>query len=310
MVHVLSWLCLLVASWKVPRSWQDRPATALRLELRQTWRNWAYGDSEQRRAFRKRLLDQNAFFWLTSRLRIQPALVWGVLGLLVCGWLYGYFKVKREWLDAGVFATFGIIMNLLIKGWFGSECGRQLAEDRHSGALELLLSTPMTVKEIVHGQWLTMRRQFFKPTVFVLSVWFLFMVLGARDTIHGDDRAAWICFWIALMGMLGVDLVALFWVGLSQALVAKNPTYAGSATVFRVLVVPWICYALFLLLIASNMGGSSWGFFLGLWVVLGLVVSMIFGVTAYNRVIFDFRTLAERRFTSQPGFWKKLVSGG
>src|SRR5256885_8919754 len=39
-----------------------------------------------------------------------------------------------------------------LKGWFASEVGRQLAEERKRGALELLLSTPLTVKEILRGQ--------------------------------------------------------------------------------------------------------------------------------------------------------------
>ena len=41
--------------------------------------------------------------------------------------------------------------------------GRQFAEDRHSGALELVVSTPLGVKEILRGQWLALRRQFLGP---------------------------------------------------------------------------------------------------------------------------------------------------
>ena len=82
----------------------------------------------------------------------RQALVWGLLGLLGCGWTWGLVRFGADWLSGPTYVATGFILNLLLKGWFASEVGRQLAEERKRGALELLLSTPLTVKEILRGQ--------------------------------------------------------------------------------------------------------------------------------------------------------------
>ncbi len=138
--------------------------------------------SEERAEFRRRLLDRSAYFWLAARARLRPAYVWAVLGLVACGWVWGLARSGREWLDEGTYILTGLILNLVIKVWFALEAGRSLAEDRKQGALELLLSTPLTVKDILRGQLLALRRQFQWPVVLVLLVFLLFMLLGAADT--------------------------------------------------------------------------------------------------------------------------------
>ena len=44
--------------------------------------------------------------------------------------------------------------------------------------------------------------------------------------------------------MLVADLAALYWVGMWEALTAKNPTRATAANVGRILVLPWVVLAL------------------------------------------------------------------
>ena len=51
-----------------------------------------------------------------------------------------------------------LILNTILKGWFAGEACAQLAEDRRIGALELLLSTPLDVRSILHGQFLALCR--------------------------------------------------------------------------------------------------------------------------------------------------------
>jgi len=93
----------------------------------------------ERLAFRKRLLDYNAFFWLAARARLKPAFVWGVLGAyLWLGW--GFQRSIGTGLMKALTAATGIVLSMLLKGWFASEAGRQLAEDRLHGTMELLLS--------------------------------------------------------------------------------------------------------------------------------------------------------------------------
>src|SRR5207253_5969260 len=227
------------------------------------------GSPHERRAFRKRLLDRNAFYWLAARARLKPATVWSVFGLLAVGWAWGVAKWHREWLTAFVYVLTGIALNIILKAWVASEAGRQLAEDRRIGALELLLSTPLTVGEILRGQFMALRRQFLGPLVTTIFVGGIFLWATLQDPGSEEERGVWRLFWIGGMIMLVADLLALCWVGMWQALIARNPHRAASAGVSRILILPPVVWALIVLLsiLSSMNGGDAPGgkFYLGLW---------------------------------------------
>ncbi len=149
-----------------------------------------------------------------------------------------------------------MLLNLLLKVWFALEAGRQLAEDRRQGALELLLSTPLTVQDILRGQLLALKRQFLGPVVVTLLVFFLFMMAAASDEMlleNPEDRSFWVLSWAAGMVMLVADLAALYWVGMWKALTAKNPTRAAASNLGRILVLPWVVLALGALVISLRL---------------------------------------------------------
>ena len=312
-IHGLAWLSLLFASLVAPRSWQDRPAGVQQLRWRERWQLWSHGDIQERHGFRKRLLDQNPFFWLAARARLKPALAWGSLGLLGCGWALGLSKFHRDWLCPPVYIMTGVVLSLGLKAWFATEAGRQIAEDRKRGALELLLSTPITVRDILRGQLLALRRHFFGPLIFVLIVGCLFFYGSLLDGQDEESRSSYRIFWIGGMVTLVSDLVALYWVGLWLGLTAKNPNRAASASVARVLILPGIAWSLLLLILALNSmrGGYQAGFnvFLSLWFVLGLLTDFAFSVWARNKLLTQFRLAATRRYLAQPGFLKRLFTG-
>ena len=315
-IHGLGWIFLLLASVIAPRAWQERPAGARALRWRERWQWWSYGNFAERAAFRNRLLDRSACFWLAARARLGPAYVWAVLGLVACGWTWGLAKSRRDWLDQSTYVLTGLLLNLLIKAWFALEAGRQLAEDRRQGALELLLSTTLTVQEILRGQWLALRRQFLGPAAVTLLVFFLFLMAAASDEMlleNPEDRSFWVMSWTAGMVMLLADLAALYWVGMWKALTAKNPTRAVAANFGRILVLPWVVLALGALAMAlawPNAGDEPpQKFFLGAWLGVGLAVDLGFGAWARYKLLTEFRLAATRRYEAQPGFWKRLLSG-
>jgi len=313
-IHGLGWISLLLASVIAPRAWQDRPGGAQTLRWRERWHWWSYGNPIERAGFRKRLLDQGAYFWLAARARLRPAYVWAVLGLVACGWAWGLAKSHRDWLDETSYVGTGLLLNLLMKAWFGLEAGRQLAEDRRQNALELLLSTPLTVHDILRGQLLALKRQFLGPVAVVLVVFFLFMMAGWADSTAQpdiEDRTLWVLFWGAGMVMLVADLAALYWVGMWQGLTARNPTRAASQNLGRILLLPWLGLALAALAAAllwpNSENGPVLKFFLGLWFGLGLAVDFAFGAWARHRLLTEFRLAATRRYEQMPGFWKRLL---
>ena len=310
MLHALGWAFLILASVVTPRSWQDKPAGAKRVRWRERWRLWSYGNLAERNAFRKRLLDANAYYWLAARLRLKPAFVWAVLGLVACAWAWGIAEFRRDWFIEPVYILTGLLLNSLIKTWFASEVGRQLAEDRNQSALELLLSTPLSVRDILHGQLLALRRQFLGPFLVVLAANLFFMttiltrVMGVDAVPEAADF--WISLWTAGIVMLVADLIALYWVGLWQGLVAKSPGRAAMATQARILILPWIAYALAMLLVGhahpSLVGGyNGWWLPLGLWLGIGLATDVLFAMHAKEKLLTEFRLAATQRFAQRPG---------
>jgi ABC-type transport system involved in multi-copper enzyme maturation permease subunit len=316
-IHALGWIFLLLASLIAPRAWQERPAGAQTLRWRERWHGWSYGNPSERAEFRRRLLDRSAYFWLAARSRLRPAYVWAVLGLVACGWVWGLARSGRDWLDEMTYVLTGLLLNLLIKVWFALEAGRPLAEDRRQGAFELLLSTPLTVTDILRGQLLALKRQFLGPVLAVLLVFFLFATAAASDTLsqqEPQDRILWVLFWAAAMVMLVADLVALYWVGMWSGLTARNSTRAAAANLGRILALPWIALG-FGVLVASVVWSNAddtqvLKLFLGLWFGLGLAADLGFGAWARHRLVTDFRLAATRRYELLPSFWKRLLGGG
>ncbi len=315
-IHGLGWVFLLLASVIAPRAWQERAAGAQALRWRERWQWWSYGDFGERAAFRRRLLERSACFWLAARARLGPAYVWAVLGLVACGWTWGLAKSRRDWLDQSTYVLTGLLLNLLIKAWFALEAGRQLAEDRRQGALELLLSTPLTVQEILRGQLLALKRQFLGPMVVTLLVFFLFLMAAASDEMlleNPENRSFWVLCWTAGMVMLVADLAALYWVGMWNALTAKNPTRAAASNLGRILVLPWVALALGALVMSLTWPNAenepAQKLLLGAWLGVGLAVDLGFGAWARFKLLTEFRLAATRRYEAGPGFWKRLMGG-
>jgi hypothetical protein len=191
----LGWLFLALASVAARNSWQDRPAGALSARWRQRWQQWSYGNSAQRAAFRTRLLNISPCLWLGGRHRLKPIFVWAFLGLSGCVWAWGAFKWRRDWTHEGTYVATALLLHLCLKFWVASEACQKLGPDHRSGALELLLSTPLTVAEMLRGQMLTLRRQFLWPVLAVGGLDLVFMLAGTRylGSSDNDFWAWWAC---------------------------------------------------------------------------------------------------------------------
>ncbi len=302
-IHSLTWLLLATAGWIVPRSWQDRPSRAKRSLWAILWQTWRHGPAAGKDGFRKQALDANAFYWLAARARFKPVHVWTFLACVVVWWLAGWIASGSLWLDTSVAFLTAAMLNFTLKVWLAIEAGQQLAEDRRTGAFELLLPVPLKVRDIVSGQLLALRRQFLKPLLVVLGVELCFLVAVNRRVPGWETRATW----LAGMFMLVADLVALSWVGMWRALVARNHNLATISTLTRVLVLPWVLFGAVVGLgqvwyeLALGKGWApGWKSHLGLWVGLGITVDLVFGLTAWWQLRYHFRELALSRFNPRP----------
>src|SRR6185369_1049182 len=208
------------------------------------WRQLLYGTGEGRKKRRIWMLDQNPFYWLTSRDRVKTFFVWAFLMAFAFLWGWGLLYNPDEWKRDGNYVLTALVAHTVIKFWLAAEACRQISLDRKAGALELLLSTPLSVAEIIHGQLRSLRRQFLFPVLLILFFDFLFL------TAQSDDD--WTLLWIAGISMFIADLVTLSWMGMWLGLTSRSITRAASAALVRVLVLPWLAFLALLTFIAIS----------------------------------------------------------
>jgi ABC-type transport system involved in cytochrome c biogenesis permease component len=284
----------------VPRTWQDKALTAEAVHRRERMNRLQLGSAGGRRGFRTRLLDINPLYWLTARHRMKPVAVWVFLAVGAAIWCIGLVVSPRDWKDDGAYISTALIAHTVLKFWIATESSRRFSLDRQSGALELLLSTPMPVKDVVRGQVMGLERQFAAPVMVVLMADFAFLLASRQES-------GMVVLWVAGMVIFVADLVTLSWLRMWRGLNSRRPNRASAAALARVLMLPWLIFVIFTTVIGVS-GGFDGGHSIWtptalviLWTVISLGVDALFGLPARTRLLTKFREVATQRFESRPG---------
>jgi ABC-type transport system involved in cytochrome c biogenesis permease component len=242
---------LIAANLRVPHVWQEGGEGRARRRVVGWMRRWRVGGESFRKA-RRRLLEQNPFYWLASRDRLSRWLVCIVSAMLALLWLYllrgclGPPSSSRE-----VFFLVSIVvalgLHLILKWSVATEASRRLSEDRHSGALELVLVTPLPVGQIIEGQRRALRSSFVLPLAMasMTNVGFIWLVLRPNPLhINGSDRDVFVGLFGGGFMLLMADAYALRWVGMWMGLRARGHHRAILGTLGRILLLPWLAVLL------------------------------------------------------------------
>lgn len=310
-IHALAWAALLLACYIVPRSWRDKPRSAAQIRHRAAWQGWAYGPRPVRDAFRRQLLAINPFYWLAARDRFKVTLVWLMLLAVAIIWLVGLVKWPTDFRDAPVYVMTAVVLHSLLKIWIAMESSRRFGADRRSGALELLLSTPLSVPEILRGQMRALARQFGWAIALVFFVDLLF--LGAILQRFPNDRES-IIIWSAGMAVFLIDCLALGWVGMWLGLTSRKSSQAGTNALVRICVFPWLMLfglvaglAILDVMRIFSPRHLETGFFTGAWFLFSAATALYFGRSAYTRLHREFRILATQRVESRAVAWGRWL---
>jgi len=165
-----------------------------------------------------------------------------------------------------------------------------------------LLTTPLSVRDILRGQLLSLGRQFLGPLLVVLAIE-LFLVIAASQRSF-QTSADVFSFGVRGLIMLLTDLGAVIGVAIASALTARSPNHANVTTVFRVLILPSLVFlAVSLVTVISGAPrgpNSEWKFYIPLWFWLGIGADIIFGLPAWWQVLTRFPQLAVRRYGFAP----------
>jgi ABC-type transport system involved in multi-copper enzyme maturation permease subunit len=316
--HLLSWGMIFWASRILRCTWQDKPATVVKIRWQDRRRNWLQGSAEARREFRRRLLNMHPICWLASRDRLKPVYPWIFLASTVVIWFWAFAKLRGEWLNIPMAVSTVLVLHLTLKTWVASEAAQRFSEDLRSGALELILSSPLSVEEILHGQWLALRRQFFKPAIAILIIDLVMLGIsfGYGELSNPGEVASLIATFLAGMIMLLADMYALAWTGMWCAISTKDTRKASGKAGFRILFLPWVVFGILtaLFALAVDFFRVTWepGYdcYLGLWFAIGILFDIVHTRHSRRSLRAEFRTLAMQRYSGETGktFWYWLGS--
>jgi len=287
--------CLGAACWLLPRvqTQQDR---SLAGSLGTLWRWARLGDRAGRVRERGRLLAHDPYEWVVTRDRFGQATIAGVLCLFLAVWVCCYVlacRTQTNWtLATTLYVPFGI--HLILKIQIAVAATRPLHADRASGALELLLCTPVAPASVLRGFNRALQRQ----------LWGIFGVISVmtggmigliqrqdRNIMDGPERLMAVGVMLTGFGLLVLDAWAIRWAAAWRSLSCRNYSRALLGTVGAVLGLPWLILLLFILTTMSN---KAWGEhtlrdFWARWVVVGVLNDILLVAWIKRRLIHRLR---------------------
>jgi ABC-type transport system involved in multi-copper enzyme maturation permease subunit len=130
------------------------------------------------------------------------------------------------------------------------------ARARQSGEIELWLTTPLTIEEIVKGHTSAIRKTFFCPGIVLIVAWgMIFYLVIIKQTLAGvmnlkitgpfaSIGKEWMLFYILVSLMLSLAslMFALPYVAMWIALKTKSPGQAAARTFLLMIVFPWFIF--------------------------------------------------------------------
>ncbi len=308
-VHLVAWTWFVLACGILPHAWKDKPLGLTGVPWRDRLRRWTLGNPGTRVPFRRALLSKNPFYWLAARERLRPVSTWlFVVGVpVVVAGLWWYFYPHFELFAACIITS--ITLHALLKLEFAATASRRLAEERHTGTIELILSTPLRVREIVRGQWLALRRQYLLPALTVIGVDLAMMALlwlappgpfgQAGDEMFSAFGYVLLVF-VGMNIMLFVDFAALGSMGMWGGLKARLPSHAASPAVLAVLILPWVvllsAFTTTAILRPAWMNEIRFAYFFFTWIFLGLAADVLAIAFSRRKLFREFRVVATQRF--------------
>ena len=310
--HLFAWLCVWVAISRTARSWREVPVVGSfsRFETRlQRWRNGS-GPAKARR--RKAVFASNPITWLDARDRLPERILWVcLLAVAIIGTLLHSHDAQlpdESWLIVlPVLGHYGLLVLLAV------EAPRRLAEDRESGALELLLCTPVTPEQIIRGCMKALWRRFGLTflAMLVVEIYFACLFFDQRGGwARHRDGALTRLFFVGLC-TFPLQLYTMARVGLYQGLVSANALRATFTVALKAGLLPWFTWTAGIVgleTLARSFAITSGGkdaLLLISWTVIHLMFCFAFLAHASARLHWDFRVLAAR--TQPLKWWQGLM---
>ncbi len=236
-----------VAGWRLPRLWRLAEAGGNDFQPKRG-RAWV-ARLGARRETRWSDAAGPPSLWAASRelgenagMRALRRLTLGVFGLMLVA------SVTTGHWEEGFISAMGAAyaLHLLTRLQAALAVTRRLSEDRRSGALELLLVTPVAESEIVEAHRCSLRLAFRRPYRSLLAINLILqaMIFVFSKPLHiGREWAVFTVFFTGGLLITVADFRALSWLGLRASLRATSQLRAAGSALAQLVGLPWLGFA-------------------------------------------------------------------
>jgi len=247
---------------------------------------------------RSEMLSENPILWLAARHRRKRGFLWFAFAVVVTGALGAIQLLPANLPRAPLlfFSLFGL--HTVVKLWIARTACHQFADDRQSGALELLLTSPLPERAIIQG-WLSgLKKRFLGPVVAIASIDLTLFLTGLDGGVTTELDIAF----LATIGLFIADTYTLCWVGFWFGLNSRTATRAFYRTIGFVLALPWVAFlgVIGALGLFSSFGAAPSPSSLAIvWFIAGYLTDLAFCGWAISRLDAGFREASVSRKPSE-----------
>jgi ABC-type transport system involved in cytochrome c biogenesis permease component len=295
---------LVLASVLLPRSWQERAVGTNTASETDPGAPGKHFSVPKRKTRSRKLLENDPAQWLAAYASLSPALLTVFWILSFTLWIAGFLELRSRSLPPQLVFLTVYFLHASVKCWVAWEASRRFAEDRRSGALELLLTTPLNDRAILMGWLVGLKRRFIGPVILLLGM-DLLLWWGAGDS-------AWLVGMLFAMGLFVADSYTLCLAGSWSGLTSKNSTQACLRAIGYVLVFPWVLFLAVLgvwgVLLSGSNSAEYFGWLVAIWFLVGYVWDFAMCAGSIVKLSMDFRSVAACNFeTGRTWFnWRLL----
>ena len=316
-IHAGTWCLIALSSWRVGNCWQERPPEGVKLSLKNRWRQWTYGSGRVRAIRRRAALDANPYYWRATRNRLRPLIPRMFITITLGAPLLIAISIGFTQITFYVFLGSTVLFWYLApKFWIAREAARTISEERSDGTLEMLLSTPLSIRAIIRGQWMGLTKCYAAAVVFPILVTVILILAIMLSTEDGWLKGIPYAIPVLIAGtlMFVADCVALRWVGMWEGLKKGNAKVASISAFSRIVTLPTaliiICNVA-LAFLRSNGGQLHTAPYvvIGLWLFIGLTIDFFFIKTSRNLLYSEFRNIAQEPLgtANSAGAWGRAL---
>jgi hypothetical protein len=218
---------LVLAGWALERGWRTETLSDPRPVAR-FWHRIKFGSSGQRAARRSTLLAVNPFCWLNARDRLASNAPWLILVLT-----YGMMHAAWHWLtpdaDPAIYWIGAwVLTDLFLKMLLSTEAGLGIWRHRETGAIELILATPLSDREVIQGQWQALWRRFAGPITWMTGINVAMLGYDQLASQWPGDRF-FVAFVLCCLAVSLLDYLTLAWLGMWRGACARKTGEAVDA---------------------------------------------------------------------------------